>query len=454
MTESYKASSLQKIITTLIGGLLLGFLWRVRGSHGWGSEEGLILVGTIFTLFLLLVFGERKKLDLGWFSLTVISFVLTVPSWGTILTQITGVLREGEIEEAFGIIKYVSVPSALVLMFSIGFGMAGLYSIFLGRGFSEKQWKIKDFIILFASFLLADLITKASLSHFIVNLIQPEAVNLFNEGLKEVGIERSAYSVYLEHFADISWGKKIIGGRNYFSEIQAISSMFRALAAILAVRFLIKDKVAAKISTVICLSFGFSITISDLFFYFSKGGYHENGASPFPENLYAWSCWEYFTGFLAGVIITAFLYSIKTDKTIEETTFNFVPLKLRKALIFVAGFASTVALNIVNPLKERFDTNETFEIIALVVGLVLALLFIFLLVKKFGFNAEKGMYKLSNFLFPILLTFTFVVYMFICSREYMNIFELNMIHNILCVVSFALVFIWYLIKRKKEKGQA
>ncbi|MBQ2903854.1 MAG: hypothetical protein IJE48_05595, partial [Clostridia bacterium] len=111
MVKTTQKSLWQKILIILIGGLLLGFLWRLRGSRGWGSEAGVFNVGFVYLLFITTVMGERKKLDLGWLSLTAMSFILTVPSWGTILTQITGVIRESEVEGAEHIFRYISPVS-------------------------------------------------------------------------------------------------------------------------------------------------------------------------------------------------------------------------------------------------------------------------------------------------------------------------------------------------------
>jgi hypothetical protein len=160
-------------------------------------------------------------------------------------------------------------------MLSLGFGLASLFGIFLGQSFSQKQWKIKDFIILFAVFFAVDLIGKATLPHLILDLIQPQAVEVFEAGCKLKGIEGSAWNVYMQHFDDVSWAKKIIGGRNYFQSVEMITYAMKSVAVLLATRFVIKDKRAATTGFVVCGAFALSITVSDLFFYFGNGGYHE-----------------------------------------------------------------------------------------------------------------------------------------------------------------------------------
>ncbi|MEE1283504.1 MAG: hypothetical protein UHK54_01450, partial [Acutalibacteraceae bacterium] len=85
MVKNNKYSIGYQLFTILIGALLMGFLWRVRGTHGWGSSWGLLNAGFIFTMFIIMVIGERKKLNFGWLTITSLSFMLTVPAWGTLL---------------------------------------------------------------------------------------------------------------------------------------------------------------------------------------------------------------------------------------------------------------------------------------------------------------------------------------------------------------------------------
>ena len=80
-----KNSKLYNVLAVLVGALLLGFLWRVRGEHGWGSSWGLLNAGFVFALYLCVVAGARKKMNFIWVSLTAASFMLTTPSWGTLL---------------------------------------------------------------------------------------------------------------------------------------------------------------------------------------------------------------------------------------------------------------------------------------------------------------------------------------------------------------------------------
>lgn len=428
-------------VTVLVGALLLGFLWRVRGESGWGSSWGLLNAGFIFTLFIILAKGERKKLDMGWIALTSLSFMLTVPGWGTLLTQITGVLSE---EDSV----YVSVWSAVVLMLSLGFGLATIFGIMLGRGYSNKQWKIKDFIILIAVFYITDIIAKASVSHFILGAIQPEAVEFFEKGLVAADMEPDVYRTYLQHFNDVSWGKKFIGGRNYFSSIQVISSVFRSAASLLATRFIIKDKVAAKSGTVVSISFAFAITVADLFFYFGKGGYHMQGESPFSTFIYPWGCWEFFTGFIAGAIITAYILKLKNTDDVPEITFAKVPDKVQNVLYILLGFIAMNGISIVRPVLERFN-GSSHQILATIIAVVVAIAFVVLLYINFR---KASMTKTAFLLIPFYMVYILIVYMFVGIPEKQNYADMLQLQHFMCIIGAVATVIWTFTNKKMIKN--
>ena len=48
-------TALKTALHILLGALLMGLLWRVRGEHGWGSSWGLLNAGFVFTMFLVVI---------------------------------------------------------------------------------------------------------------------------------------------------------------------------------------------------------------------------------------------------------------------------------------------------------------------------------------------------------------------------------------------------------------
>ncbi len=456
MVKSTKYSIPYQIFTVIIGAMLMGFMWRVRGTHGWGSSWGLLAAGFMFTMFITMVKGERKKLNFGWLAIISLVFMLTTPAWGTLLGQITGVIFEAEdlvdlipLNSAYASDVYCSVPSALYIMLSLGFGLASLFGIFLGQSFSAKQWKMKDYIILLAVFFAVDLISKATIPHLILSAIQPQAVEVFEAGCKVQGIEGSAWQVYMQHFDDVSWAKKIIGGRNYFQSVEMITYAIKSVAVLITTRFIIKDKRAATTGFVVCGAFALSITVSDLFFYFGDGGYHMLGENYFGANVAPWSCWEYFTGFIAGGIITAYMLGIKDEEDVTDLAFAKVPDKAASILTFILGYLFLIGVNIVRPVLERYDESK-LQILYVVISVLVAVALVAVLAKKWGIAAEKtNMVKVSSTLLPLFMALIFVSYMFLCSESYRNYTSITMVHNLLVVASLIAVTVWCGVHTKK-----
>ena len=440
----------KSILTVILGALLMGLLWRVRGEHGWGSSWGLLNAGFIFTIFIVIIKGSRQKLDIGWLSLTSLAFMLSTPGWGTLLSQITGIIYDAEDWSNGGADVYTSIGSAIFLMLCLGFGLASLFGIMLGRGFSDKQWKIKDFIIVIAVFYITDIIANAVISPFILNAVQPEAAEVFEKGLQLQNIDGSAYKVYMEHFKDVSWAKKIDGGRNYFQSVEAITSAIKALTSVLAVRFIIKDKISAKTGAVVCSAFAIGITVADLFFYFGNGGYHELQESFLPEFFYPWGCWEYFTGFIAGGIITAFIIKLKPGKDVPEIAFSNIKEKPKTIFTFLVGTAFMIGVNIVRPVFVRFE-NSSLMIPAAAVAAVFAIFVILLITKRCGINAHKveieKYYSALLFFFIMFINF---VYLIVGTPDCVHFMRNAGFQHSMAMFSASVLIIWCAFSKKKK----
>ena len=440
---------LKNALFILLGALLMGLLWRVRGEHGWGSSWGVLNAGFVFTMFIVVIKGSRQKLDIGWLSLTALAFMLTTPGWGTLLSQITGIIYDAEDWINGGNDVYTSVGSAVFLMLCLGFGLASVFGIMLGRGFSEKQWKIKDFIILLGVFYITDLIATAVISPFILNTVQPEAAQVFEEGLKIQNIDGSAYQVYMEHFKDVSWAKKIDGGRNYFQSCDVITATIKAITSLLAVRFIIKDKVSAKVGAVVCSAFAIGITVADLFFYFGNGGYHELNESYLPESFYAWGCWEYFTGFIAGGIITAFILKLKPVKDVPELAFSKIKEKPKAILTFIIGTLFMLGVNIVRPVLVRFEDSD-FMIIATIIAVIFAVIMVVAITKGYGFNASKiEPEKYYAFLLLFFVTYIEIVYLLIGTPDCTHLFANGGFQHTMAIISAVVIMAWIIFNNKK-----
>ena len=452
-------SKLKNILIVIIGALLMGFLWRVRGTNGWGSSWGLLNAGSVFMLFVSTIIGDRKKMNLPFIGISSLMFMLTVPTWGTFLDQITGIISSDVTDEIGNVIsgsRFIPIASGVGIMLILGFGLATLWGIMLGRSLSDKQWKIKDFILLIAVFFASMYASRATLAHTLTELIQPEALDLFKEGLFKQGIVtedsfESIYKVYMEHFDDMSWAKKIMGGRNYFAFVETISIAIGGIFSMIATRFIIKDKIAANMGLITSCAFAFSITLSDIFFYFGDGGYHGTQGLTVPSNLAPWSCWEYFTGFFAGLIITAAILCYKNKKAdVPEIAFSSLSGKVSDTFTFLIGFVVVLGINIVRPVLDRLE-DTSFHIPAIILAFIGAVVFIVLSIRKYGVNLEKTtQVSYSYKALLVMITYIFCIYMFTdFTNGGANIMSVSALHNIAMVISFVALIVYFAIESKK-----
>lgn len=437
-------TTLPKSFAVFAGALLLGFLWRVRGTHGWGSSWGLLAAGFVFTLFLTAAAGQNNRPPMRLIALTALSFMLTAPAWGTLLGQITGILG-GSPEGAAP--TYISPAQGVLFMALMGFGLAGMFGVLLGRCFTDRPWRLRDYVVLLAVFLIVFYGMKASLAHPIVKLLSPQATGAFRQGLTEAGIDKTPFAAYLSHFNAESWAKKIAGGRHYYACISAVSSATAAAAAISAVRFYIKDGFAATAGAQVCGSFAFAITAADLFFFFGNGGYRGAQGFSLPQSFAAWSLWEYFTGFIAGWLISSFILRSAPRTGAGESLISKLPDKPQSAVSFVLVCVGAIGLNAVRPVLVRTDDTPYSVWFAIAAG-VAVLGLCLLLCRKYGFCFQNAGTSLPAALCAVFTLYFAALYFFAGSPEIKN---LNMLHNVLAAVSAVLCTgtgAWLAIKNK------
>ena len=435
-------------VNILLGALLMGFAWRVRGTGGWGAAWGLLNAGMLLTLYLLAVRGKRDGASLSLVAVTAFSFMFTAPAWGTLLTQITGVMT---VDYAAGEqTVFVSPLSGVILMLCMGFGLAALFGVMLGRCFSGRAWRLRDYAAVLLVFLVVAYGAKACVAHWFVKLVQPQTVEAFQKGLTEAGIDRTPFAAYLAHFNAEGWAKKIAGGRHYYACVSAFSSALGSLAAILSARFLVKDKYAAKIGLTVCGAFAFAITLSDLFFWFGSGGYHMEQGLSLPQGFAAWSLWEYFTGFLAGGIITAVVLKTAPDVPAGETLLRNLPEKPKTALLFLLCWVGLIGCNVVRPLQRRLDENTAVMIVGIVLGVIAVAAVALALRKRCGWYLQNvPMELLAPMLCAAFVLYDTVVYLFISTDE-PAIRSMGQLHNILVVISCAAVTAYCVSVYKKR----
>ncbi len=353
-----------KVFSVITCALMTGFMWRVRGDHGWGSMWGMFAVGVMLILFIYAVFGERKKMNYEMLPLAVFFLGITNGGWGTLNSQMEGYLTSTAAftgEETARLVEINPVHGLFMMLF-LGFGWMPLFAVIVGSLFSKKEYKIKHYVILIAVFYIVTCIFKFSLSHFILEALHPEAVAFCKEGLADRGIDLSPMMAYIKEFGSAAWAKKVPFARNYFTSIDVMSAAFGALFTSLTALIVLKDKLTGIVSLLINTVCALSITIADVFLVIDsdRGILPPVGEVPVWIKAPAWSLWEFFTGFLLGLGIMLILQCIP-KKYIEEEPFTPVlPIKNRKLhYVYISGLVLTYmsGLTVIRPLGMRIGTH-------------------------------------------------------------------------------------------------
>ncbi|MBO5396323.1 MAG: hypothetical protein J6A97_05515 [Clostridia bacterium] len=353
-----------KIFAVITCALMTGFMWRVRGDHGWGSMWGMFAVGVMLILFIYAVFGERKKMNYEMLPLAVFFLGITNGGWGTLNSQMEGYLTSTAAftgEEAARLVEINPVHGLFMMLF-LGFGWMPLFAVIVGSLFSEKKYTIKHYVILIAVFYITETVFRFSLSHFILEVVHPEAVAFCKEGLADRGIDMSPMMAYIKELGSASWAKKIPFARNYFTSIDVMSAAFGALFTSLTALFILKDKLTGIVSLLINTVCALSITIADVFLIIDsdRGILPPVGEVPMWIKAPAWSLWEFFTGFLLGLGIMLILVCIPKKYIAEEPFTPVLPIKNRKLhYIYTAGLVMTymLCLTLMRPLGMRIGTH-------------------------------------------------------------------------------------------------
>jgi len=439
----------QKAAAVAMGAFLMGALWRFRGEHGYGASWGLLTCGMVFLLLVFALFGFRRKINILLYSLTAAAFMLSTPGWGTLNGQLTGILDSGVAGENGQPLRvFISPLSGLFMMLCLGFGLAAVFAFMLGRFFSDRPYRWKDMAIVLTVYFAVKYVTRAALSPAILQLAEPQAVDLFALGLQKAGISGTPWQVYLLHSFDHPWAKDIHGGRNYFTSINTIASAITTLAVWLTMRFALKDKTGGRIMLGICATFAFAITFADLSLFFANGGYHMEHTYDLLYKLSGWGMWEYFTGFFAGGLLMLLFVCLPFERlaasaqTEEPFTAN-MPGRLYGLLSFLFTFGLCFSSTLVRPVASRYE--DTVYHIPLYAGLSAVFLIVMLLIAKKRGAGLRGVdfRRFCVYALPFFFTAHVCIYMFIGTPDTQHFRHTGDIANKLVLTSFAAVCLLY-----------
>ncbi|MBQ2904927.1 MAG: hypothetical protein IJE48_11080 [Clostridia bacterium] len=388
-----------KALLVLMTAVMTGFMWRVRGTHGWGSMWGMFAVGVMLTLAIFAFFGNRRKMSLEALPIAVILLGITNGGWGTLNSQMGGYLGSTvpfSGEEAVTMAE-ISPWSGMAAMLLLGFGWMPLYAMFIGSLFSKKEYKIWHYITLIAVFYVVVYAFEFTVAHYIAPLVNSDAVELFKSGLADKGIELSPMMAFIKNLGSESWFKKIPFGRNYYATIRIISYTAGALVLSLAALVAKKDKVTAFISFAINAICAVSITLADVVMVLDadRGFFRLQNLPGFLEGG-NWSLWEYLTGFFLGFGIMLLLVCLPRSITGGEGYFEYkIPFKNAKlyaAYSAVVTLLATFVVTVARPAGMRiaewvvykgwFDDEDILSYVFIGVFCVIGLIFTASIAKK------------------------------------------------------------------------
>lgn len=404
----------KKALVILLGACLTGAMWRARGSHGWGSEWGVFTCGLLLMLFIYAVFGRKRNASFLHIVAAALSCMLTTPAWGTLLNQTSGYITENATGETFP----CNPLSGVFIMLCLGLGMMPLFMFLLSRLFSDRKYSLKDYLIVVGVYFAVVYICNATVSHLIIKLVQPESIAAIESGLKMQGIDSSVYSFYMEHFSAINSAKKIIFGRNYFTEVSVISRALAAAVLALVLRIFFKDKTGARVTFYCSACFAVGITVANVFFILGNSDL----AHKHPWLYNSWNFWEFFTGFFAALLIMVVLFVIDkstSDEDYRDVLIPKVPSIVEDIFLAVVSVGVGLGLSTTRMLARRLDASDTLSLIIWISGSLITLSFIILMLTgKLPKLWRKPAVSISRWLCPLLFALHMTVYFFVGYGEY------------------------------------
>ena len=168
--------------------------------------------------------------------------------------------------------------------------------------------------------------------------------------------------------------------------VSNFSSSFGALIVWIFLKFKKSDKITAKLYIWIIVFMGISITLANLFQFYGRGciyDFETQASTCIPpewiQNEF-WPLWEYFTGFLAGFMITILLLNTPLPKNMEKAEF-IIPDKYEKTFTIFLTIIVAFGLSWIRPLASRISTHypgKNYDSIVYIGGSIIILVLVFI----------------------------------------------------------------------------
>ena len=442
-----KQSVGMKILSVILGALMCGFMWRCRGSGGWGSSWGLYGVGLVLMLLIYHFYSDRKGMKFEMIPIGAFLLGLGVTGYGTVIEQMGGVLwsdlpYSGELLNGQSPVftmpegdVYVPINpvSGGIIIFFMAFTLVPLFAFFITSLFSKKEYTVKDIVIGCVIFFVASLLFKATVAHPILKAINPEQVQYAALGLKAYGHDYSSpMAAYMSHFLNRSWTQDIPFFENYYMSIEHISD---ALAVFVLSGYALiakKDKYTCFGSLIIDF---FTAVASTALSPLISSNFH---AGPFEgvelpkwfARIADWGVWEFATGFFFGLFVMLLL-AFTADKNTVRIGADDTPLFADKNISFAFNLVSVIFIFCVAParvigmrfagmlkfIKALPDDEPLGTILTIVLSVVMGVFAIKILRKNIlekGSNAADMLpVDFAKKALPIYLIMCFIAYFFL-----------------------------------------
>ena len=478
-----KRSAGMKLLSVILGALMCGFMWRCRGSTGWGTSWGLYGVGLVLMLLIFHFYSDRKNMKFEMIPLGSVLMGLGVTGYATVIDQTGGVLwsdlpYSGELLNGQSPVLatpdgdvYVPIEpvSGMIIFFIMAFTLVPLVAFFVTSLFSDKKYEFKDYVILSVIFFAASLVFKATAAHPILKAINPEQVQYAALGLKAYGHDyASPMAAYMSHFQNRRWTQEIPFFENYYMSIEHISDAFAIFVTTAYIRFVRKDKYTAFGSLLIDLLTAVASTVfSPLVSAFYHAGFFKDTAFPtWFIKIADWGVWEFSTGFFFGLFVMLFL-AITAGRHTNRTDYDDAPLFVNKKVSFGFNLLASVWVFCVAPARmigfrlaglleylEVLPDDDPFDVIFSIVIAVVLIPFIIKILRRNilekGTNAVDMLpATFARKALPIYLVVCFFAYFFL---DNMDILSLRTDITVpMMLITSALIAILYIPVRQKLK---
>lgn len=365
LSAGFQLRTWQKLLVTLMGALLMGAMWRLRGDDGFGSFWGMLPVSFAFFLFLFSIFGYRKKFGYDALPWIVVSVPFTINGWMPVMPLLKGVIEAPTgMAENLVTNENFSYLSAVLLVFLLGFGWMTFMGFFLGCLFSPKRFKMRNIVLTLVVFLLLKYSFKILFSHLALHLVAPQAIDVFSRGLGVEGITQSPFKFFLSNYFNSNIQKQFIGGRVYYNCVSVLSNAAGAVGVIALLFFKFKDKIAARIMLSVTSLVGCAFLGGALVNVLVCDGFRNTfDSSALPSWIMQnhWGFVEYSVGFFIGLGVTAFLVFQKQELlNAHRDVTEDLPKSARNKwlcfayhMFFTAGFLCIAS--IARPIASRID---------------------------------------------------------------------------------------------------